>query len=532
MNSLVGTPAYAAPEQNGGKPCPASDQYALAIVAYEWLVGRLPFEGKSHLAIMLQHRMDEPPPLQDICPGVSPQIEGVILKALAKDPEERFPTVTHFAGALHTALQEEVIPTQRLANQDENPSSPSLVVPVISSVAPYTEMILSGPPLVPAEPSLSSQPIPPSSSGVDIAGANKLPVASTGEGPPLSTQDKASPSSPNQITPMNTTTRDQFEAKALHQDVEAPPFLPERGQSLHPSAVAKNGHEKMIQRLPPLYDRFASALHISVISLQHNLLRLKPIIPLFTGIVLIFVILIAGFTTYLNLLSPQAVPPKPTPTAPARVIPTSTPTPQPPTPTPTPLPVAINHAIPAGQQLYGTLNPFSDCDSQGGHWTDNSPDRQVICKVDGSEIVNTSGHPTSINIDRLAGNQHPWPSQNYIVQVTINQNSKGDFGIDFQHDRTQGYLAYLINSSGHWTFDRYDPQGNVKYEFPSGTSSVATQLTLDIVVQGTKYTFYVNGATHNDSADTMTSYGDQFAGLAIGANADVTFSNFAIYALP
>src|SRR5207302_1236655 len=50
-----GTPAYMAPEQSRGKPCPASDQYSLAVMIYEWLTGRLPFQGAA-LEVMLQHR--------------------------------------------------------------------------------------------------------------------------------------------------------------------------------------------------------------------------------------------------------------------------------------------------------------------------------------------------------------------------------------------------------------------------------------------------------------------------------------------
>lgn len=110
QHKSVGTPAYAAPEQSEGNPCPASDQYALAIVVYEWLAGQRPFQGNP-LAVMLQHRTNVPPSLCAICPDVSPQVEQVVFKALAKAPKDRFPTVTHFAQALHTALQEDTLST-------------------------------------------------------------------------------------------------------------------------------------------------------------------------------------------------------------------------------------------------------------------------------------------------------------------------------------------------------------------------------------------------------------------------------------
>ena len=98
-----GTPSYMAPEQCRGKAREASDQYALGVVVYEWLCGVLPFQGASAIEIAMHHLMDPPPPLQDRVPGISAEVEQVILKALAKDPQERFPSVQEFAQALEQA---------------------------------------------------------------------------------------------------------------------------------------------------------------------------------------------------------------------------------------------------------------------------------------------------------------------------------------------------------------------------------------------------------------------------------------------
>ena len=100
----IGTPGYMAPEQSQGRPRPASDQYALAVVAYEWFTGQRPFQG-GVFEVMLQHRVDKPPSLRTLRPEVSEQVEQVIFKALAKAPEERFPSVMDFAHALQCALQ-------------------------------------------------------------------------------------------------------------------------------------------------------------------------------------------------------------------------------------------------------------------------------------------------------------------------------------------------------------------------------------------------------------------------------------------
>ena len=99
---MVGTMAYMAPEQVRGKPAPASDQYALGIVVYEWLCGERPFAG-SVAELFSQHLFGRPPPLHDKIPDISPTLEGIVLRALEKDPHLRFEDVRAFATALDEA---------------------------------------------------------------------------------------------------------------------------------------------------------------------------------------------------------------------------------------------------------------------------------------------------------------------------------------------------------------------------------------------------------------------------------------------
>jgi len=95
-----------APEQVEGHPRAASDQYALGVVAYEWLCGSRPFEG-SATEVMVQQLTMPPPPLHEQVATIPLGIEQVVLKALAKDPKERFATVQAFALALEEATREE-----------------------------------------------------------------------------------------------------------------------------------------------------------------------------------------------------------------------------------------------------------------------------------------------------------------------------------------------------------------------------------------------------------------------------------------
>jgi len=99
----AGTPQYMAPELIQGKPRPASDQYALGIVVYEWLCGERPFQGNQ---VLYQHLAVPPPPLHEKIPTIPPEVEQVVLRALAKDPQQRFASVEAFATALEQAAQQ------------------------------------------------------------------------------------------------------------------------------------------------------------------------------------------------------------------------------------------------------------------------------------------------------------------------------------------------------------------------------------------------------------------------------------------
>jgi serine/threonine protein kinase len=99
---VTGTFLYMAPEQFSGKFSPASDQYALAVMAYQLLAGRPPFQGEL-AALTRAHMYDPPPPLVSFNPSVPPALDAVLGRALAKDPAARYPSVTAFAQALRQA---------------------------------------------------------------------------------------------------------------------------------------------------------------------------------------------------------------------------------------------------------------------------------------------------------------------------------------------------------------------------------------------------------------------------------------------
>ncbi len=96
--------SYLAPEQLQGQPQAASDQYALGVVVYEWFSGDLPFHG-SFDELYRQQLSVAPPPLRAKIPTIPSYVEDVVLKALAKNPDQRFASVQAFAAELDQACQ-------------------------------------------------------------------------------------------------------------------------------------------------------------------------------------------------------------------------------------------------------------------------------------------------------------------------------------------------------------------------------------------------------------------------------------------
>ncbi|MCI0550801.1 MAG: serine/threonine protein kinase [Anaerolineae bacterium] len=107
-DAIMGTPAYISPEQAQARTVDQrSDIYSLGIILYEMATGSVPFVADTPLAVILKHVSDPLPLPSRMKPDISPSIEQVILKALAKDPEDRFATAAEFLSAWKRALNEE-----------------------------------------------------------------------------------------------------------------------------------------------------------------------------------------------------------------------------------------------------------------------------------------------------------------------------------------------------------------------------------------------------------------------------------------
>jgi serine/threonine-protein kinase len=153
---VLGTPPYMSYEQASGMRSDGldarSDIYSLGIVTYEMLTGRVPFHSDTPLGYVHKHMMQAPPPFRTIAPGLSipPAVESVVMKALAKDREQRYGSALEFARAFLAATQ----PLATGKSKDHAPAPPAFT-PEPESL-PETWVVTPDP--LAAQPTLVDRP--------------------------------------------------------------------------------------------------------------------------------------------------------------------------------------------------------------------------------------------------------------------------------------------------------------------------------------------------------------------------------------
>ena len=135
--TVLGTSSYLSPEQAmGERTTPASDLYSLAVVAFELLTGRRPFEGDSVAAEAAAHVTGEIPSVCDVNPSVPCEFDPVFARALAKQPSERYGSCAEFVAALRGALAAAAGPTRAIGTVAARPPRssrrPAWLVPVLA----------------------------------------------------------------------------------------------------------------------------------------------------------------------------------------------------------------------------------------------------------------------------------------------------------------------------------------------------------------------------------------------------------------
>ena len=127
LSSQVGTPDYMSPEQiQGGRGDSRTDVYALGLILYEFIAGRLPYDGDNSLAVMNQHVNVKAPPLHFFRPDVPPPLEEIVMKAIRRAPADRWQTMDELITVLEHWDTVDV-PALRLEREQERGENPRAV---------------------------------------------------------------------------------------------------------------------------------------------------------------------------------------------------------------------------------------------------------------------------------------------------------------------------------------------------------------------------------------------------------------------
>ena len=122
LSATMGTPDYMSPEQiEGQRGDQRTDIYALGTIMYEMLAGRTPFTGDTPMAVMAQHLNNTAPRLDKVNPSISTQVAAIVATCLARNPEDRYPTM----DALMAALENPEAVNISILDQSSTPTKPS-----------------------------------------------------------------------------------------------------------------------------------------------------------------------------------------------------------------------------------------------------------------------------------------------------------------------------------------------------------------------------------------------------------------------
>jgi serine/threonine protein kinase len=473
LGTVIGTPEYLSPEQATGNPVDQrTDIYSLGVILYQMLGGRVPFTGATPVAIAIKHTMEEPPPITAMNPALPHGVVAVIMKAMAKKPEQRYETAGELAQALRAAIPEKF--------RDQPSSVAQLVLErtkPLSLLSNDTVLDLSAVTESEAEATLKDEE----------GGGGVLRQGGMAESEAEATLKDPQAAQKQQITEPTVPTRK----------------LP---------GTATGTKDKIT--LSPRRDR------------PEQRRGCQPLwMMLLAGLLAVFVV-IGGLVLHTrpegSTLSSTSNVPRST------VVARGTPTPIPQSKLPPPL-------VPVGKLLYGTALPGEHCDPTGGQWS--SSNAQVVCSSSATEVKNSSTNFLGGTFLDMLPKGYSVPTD-YVLQVQVRPgaDSHGKFGVFFRNqpgNTNQGTFSFLLDpSSSQWYAYTYDNQTGVAQQFASGPITVPLNgfITIDIVVHGSTFTFYLNGMQQGYAQSPLYPIGT--LGLASDVGADVFFKNLAIYTLP
>ena len=480
---LLGTPEYMAPELADGPATKSSDVYALGILLYQMVSGKLPFTGDTPLIVYLKQMREQPVQPSRVNPAIPHAIDVVIMRALEKDPRRRYESPMALALAYGRAL-EEIEARHPAAQHEIEHGATAFDLP--RDHAPHRNEALPPtfqPPASPARP-----PVEP---GIPVAlpqQPDKLIL------PPLS------PDTPDRLAPRRS-----------------PPAEYGRGDPRGRPGTS-------LARPAPFYPRDPGRRRVPARRENRNsLLGISLLIGLLFIILTGLVFYIAANHTQGNHPANNQTPGTAGSTATAATTPSPGATLN---PSPTPNFAATTTAI-TGQTPLLTDSLGSD----NGSW---SNDGQACAFQNGTYHV----------LVNQANFLQPCPNTKFsmtngAIQVNLALLQGSDAGILYSQQTDQFY-DFEITSQGKFFFRRHDANGGGNYVFlisPTSASSIASgsgNNTLLMIVNNGNFTFFINGVFVGSAKDSNYHTGQ--IGFVAGtlsptSSADASFSNLAVYPL-
>jgi eukaryotic-like serine/threonine-protein kinase len=473
--SVRGSPAYMAPEQWASQPVAATDQYALAVMTYQLLTGSPPFQGRQE-QVMYLHFHAQPKPPSMLNAQIPKGVDAVIMRALAKKPEERFPSISAFAHAFQQAVT--------AFNSPSTPKAPdmpaqggediraTLAISKAEAQAGTTRILnLPGgrPITVPIPPGIHDGQVirfegQGEASGSGRAGALILTVA---------------------IAPLEETvlpsTTDRTGEETFRSDPHRPQMTtPVPNVTAPPSQPGAKRFKQVAQRFRHL-PRGKAALLIG----------------------LVLLVLLGGYGffyfKYDNILQRNSL-----------------------------LNAGIANTYSSGIATLALNDPLSD-NSNGYFWGESSTSAGGCGFSEGAYHASRpqKGYffctATATNFSNFV----------YQVQMTITQGDAG--GIVFRFDETQGtHYLFLFGSDGSYRFDIYHNNHNVS-TLKSGPSSTINAdlnqpILVAVVANGSNIDLYVNNSHIDSVSDGTYSQGEiGVAAVSSGNPTEAVFSNAKVW---
>ena len=564
--SIRGTPTYMAPEQWVGSAVPATDQYALAVMAYELLTGRPPFQGGLG-QMMYQHIHGKPQPPSTYNSSIPPELDTVILHALEKEPGQRYPSIAVFARAFQQAIQQMdgttllgTVGNTQLASSSPSPSNPS-----ISSTNPKANDVYATLAISEEEARHGTQRT------LTLADGKRISVsipAGTHEGQIFQLDDTGRPvqdqatqqtvsivltisvqATNNQLAGGGVNSYDQTIAStpqhpAQYQYTPVPPPMHSRGNS-DQQLPTYTQPANLTPPPPPPPSYLAAYNQVLVPATTSSSSRRFPLAITIAMIVLALLIVASGSIYFANafigrnndktntpiLLSPSVATATPAPgntaTSVATTAPTATPT-LVPTATPT-----IGSSNPYTQGGTLVLNDPLVNNSQGYAWREGTNSLGASCAFSNGGYYGTQ--PNAGYFHSCMAQATDYANFVYEVQITL---ISGDYeGIVFRVNPsdTNQYYYFSIDQNGNYILKLSMDSGATTIS--SGSSSAINigsgqTSTIAVVANYGNIKLYVNHQQVVSANDGTLSHGQ--IGFFVGnqtTNAKAMFSNAKVWRL-